>query len=96
LLNLLTNAIKFTPKGRIEIICYGQPLNNPKELHVMVKDNGAGIPKDKLQSLFKEFSKVEDSLNLNPSGIGLGLFICKRVVEGCGGQIKVLRSVHAL
>jgi two-component system, sensor histidine kinase len=62
----------------------------------MVKDNGAGIPKDKLQSLFKEFYKVEDSLNLNPSGIGLGLFICKRVVEGCGGQIKVLRSVHAL
>jgi signal transduction histidine kinase len=50
-------------------------------------DTGVGIPEDKISSLFQEFSKIEDSQDLNPNGIGLGLFICKQVVEGCGGII---------
>jgi signal transduction histidine kinase len=52
-------------------------LFKPSKLYVEVEDTGIGIPNDKISCLFKEFSKIEDSYNLNPSGIGLGLYICK-------------------
>jgi signal transduction histidine kinase len=67
---------------------------SPTSLNIEVEDHGIGIPQDKISSLFKEFSKVKNDENLNPSGIGLGLYICKKVVEGCGGNIKVARSVQ--
>jgi signal transduction histidine kinase len=87
MLNLLTNAIKFTKNGTIKINCYGFPIIKPKKLLFEVEDSGIGIPRDKVASLFKEFSKVKNEENLNPNGIGLGLYICKRIVEGCGGEI---------
>ena len=52
-------------------------------------DTGLGIPNEEIPKLFREFSKVEDVHNLNPNGIGLGLFICKRIVEACGGKIWI-------
>jgi two-component system, sensor histidine kinase len=90
---LITNAIKFTQDGTIKIKCYGSPVLKPEKLHFEVIDSGIGIPLDKVASLFKEFSKVKNEENLNPNGIGLGLYICKRIVEGCGGEIKVSRSI---
>jgi signal transduction histidine kinase len=90
--NLTTNAIKFTHNGTIKINCFGLPVIKPEKLYFEVEDSGIGIPKDKISSLFKEFSKVKNEKNLNPNGIGLGLYICKRIVEGCGGEIKISRS----
>jgi signal transduction histidine kinase len=85
LLNLLTNAIKFTQDGTVTIYCQAIPVLKPQRLYVEVVDTGVGIPRDKINCLFDQFYKVEDTHNLNPNGIGLGLFICKHVVEGCGG-----------
>jgi signal transduction histidine kinase len=61
LLNLITNAIKFTQDGKINIHCQAIPLLKPYKLYVEVEDTGIGIPKNKMSQLFKEFSKIEDS-----------------------------------
>jgi signal transduction histidine kinase len=59
-----------------------------------VKDTGIGIPKDKIPDLFKKYSTVEQSKDLNPNAIGLGLYICKRVVNKCGGEIQIKYSAN--
>ena len=58
-------------------------------MYITVRDTGIGIPNDKIPKLFREYSKVEDEQDLNPYGIGLGLFICKKIVQACGGEIWV-------
>jgi len=54
-----------------------------------VNDSGIGIPKEKISNLFKKFKTVDSDHGLNPNGIGLGLYICKKVVELCGGEIYI-------
>ena len=61
-------------------------------MYIKVKDTGLGIPDEEVPRLFREFSKVKDEENLNPNGVGLGLFICKSVVESCGGNIWIESS----
>ena len=93
-MNLLTNAIKFTQDGKIKLNCtFSYPYNGKILLKVAVKDTGIGIPKDKINEVFKEFSQIENGARLNPNGIGLGLYICKRVIDFYGGQIYVSRSI---
>jgi len=76
--NLLNNAIKFTPKGSIEIVTH---VNQEKdELQILVSDSGHGIPQDVLPNIFEKFvTKNLDSEN--QSGTGLGLFLCKGIIE---------------
>jgi len=81
LANLLSNAIKFTPtdgKVVVAIEC------TTKELRLAVSDTGPGIPPDKLEAVFERFLQVTDK---DPRGMGLGLYICKCIVEGHGGRI---------
>ncbi|CAG9323518.1 unnamed protein product [Blepharisma stoltei] len=86
LLNLLSNALKFTLKGQIDIACF---LDIHHKLKISVKDTGIGIKKHKLKGLFKEFN-TEISQNINPQGCGLGLFIANRIAKELGGEsIKV-------
>jgi two-component system, cell cycle sensor histidine kinase PleC len=59
-LNLITNAIKFTQDGKINIHCQAIPIISPSSLYVEVADTGIGIPPDKISCLFKEFSKIKD------------------------------------
>jgi len=82
LTNLLGNAIKFTPDGgQIKVLL----ADKPDIVKVMVEDTGKGIPSDRLEDLFEEFSQLgkDDAQR----GSGLGLAICKRIVEHHGGQI---------
>ena len=58
-------------------------------MEITVRDTGFGISNEDIPNLFQEFSKAKDDQNLNPNGIGLGLFICKRIVQACGGEIWV-------
>lgn len=54
-----------------------------------IQDFGVGIPEDKLSSLFINFNKIEEHKNLNPFGVGLGLSICKSLIEQMAGSISV-------
>jgi signal transduction histidine kinase len=82
--NLLSYAIKFTPEGTISIISSLNSIDkNDNEAIVIIKDNGQGIYSDMLPSLFSKFAAKSFA------GTGLGLFICKSIVEAHGGRIWV-------
>ena len=81
IINLVTNAIKFTQKGSIR---FGYELRG-KELYFYVTDTGCGIPKDKQENIFGRFVK----LNSFAQGTGLGLSICKTLMDHMGGKIGV-------
>jgi len=85
LTNLVKNSLKVVnPKtGKIEILAD----DLPNEVRVSVKDNGKGIPEDKQKDLFKKFYQVDTSLTREKGGSGLGLSICKGIVETHGGKI---------
>ena len=86
LLNLIGNAFKFTETGVIE---FGCELKN-KDLLFYVKDSGIGIPLDKLPIIFERFRQVNESyLNNTKGGSGLGLSICKGLIDLMGGKIWV-------
>lgn len=95
LLNLMSNAIKFTQTGgvRIEVSRRMDP-QVPEQvwLHYAVMDTGIGIPSDKLNRLFEEFSQVDASTTRQYGGTGLGLAICRKLVELMGGQIGVFST----
>jgi two-component system, sensor histidine kinase ChiS len=81
--NLIGNAVKFTDKGEISI----NALEKGDFLEVSVSDTGIGIPKDKLQDIFKSFEQVDASVSREYGGTGLGLSITKKLVNLQGGEI---------
>lgn len=90
LLNLIGNAFKFTESGAIE---YGCELKN-SDLLFYVKDSGMGIPQNKLSIIFERFRQVNESyLNNTKGGSGLGLSICKGLIDLMGGKIWVESTV---
>lgn len=84
LYNLLSNALKFTPKGGTVAIEVNAKNGSA---HVHVRDTGLGIPKDKQAQLFRPFSQLHEEPGLRHTGTGLGLFISKGIVELHGGTI---------
>lgn len=90
LTNLISNAIKFTSRGKIEI-----HVNLEKEdekrtsIRFTISDTGIGIPKNKIDSLFGAFTQVDASITRRFGGTGLGLAICKRLTDMMGGNIGV-------
>ena len=90
LLNLLSNAIKFTDKGEIRLSLSTQALDkNQVRLDIVVKDSGIGMSKDELQRLFQPFTQADVSITRRFGGSGLGLALCKRLVELMGGEINM-------
>ena len=84
MINLIDNAIKFTPKGgEITIAAYEEPKN----IHITVKDTGVGIPKDVISKLFDRFYQADASTTRRYGGTGLGLHISKSIVEMHNGKI---------
>ncbi|HWQ18151.1 MAG TPA: ATP-binding protein, partial [Methanotrichaceae archaeon] len=88
LVKLLSNAIKFTDAGDVSVSVSSKLLGQNKH-HVLfaIKDTGIGIPQDKMDRLFQPFCQVEYNLSLKRDGAGLGLAICKKLVELMGGKI---------
>jgi signal transduction histidine kinase/DNA-binding response OmpR family regulator len=85
--NLLSNAIKFTSEGgEIEVAA---ALANATEARVWVKDNGAGIPAEEIAHLFEKYRQCGNNKNFTHKGTGLGLVICKMIVEAHRGKIWV-------
>jgi len=88
LVNLLANAIKFTPSGEVGVTASARRLEGSRrEVHFAVRDTGIGIPKDRFDRLFKVFSQVDVSTTRRYGGTGLGLAISKRLSELMGGRI---------
>ncbi|MBU3109994.1 Cache 3/Cache 2 fusion domain-containing protein [Clostridium lacusfryxellense] len=86
LLNLISNATKFTrPRDTIEIGVY----DKDNHIIISVKDNGIGIPEDKLSQIFERFKQVDPLLSRAHEGSGIGLAIVKSLVEMHGGTISV-------
>jgi len=84
LINLVSNAVKFTPYGgRIEVVG-GRAPNG--DFQIMVRDNGPGIPADKLGSIFTPFSQVDNRFDRQAGGTGLGLALVKGLAELHGGR----------
>ncbi|MBU2711486.1 hybrid sensor histidine kinase/response regulator [Zooshikella harenae] len=92
LINLVSNAIKFTEKGEVVLgitrVNSDQP-NNTIHLRFSVKDTGIGIPKHKQKQIFESFSQVDASTTRNFGGSGLGLTISRHLVKLMGGQLHL-------
>lgn len=83
MINLVNNAMKFTERGKISIFMNKSELG----VKVSVKDTGIGIPSDKLEAVFQEFTQVDTSTTRKVGGTGLGLPISRRLVEMHGGRL---------
>ncbi|MGF1460924.1 MAG: PAS domain S-box protein [Leptolyngbyaceae cyanobacterium] len=102
IINLLNNAVKFTPEGgavSLRVLnCIETPAaatSDEQWLRVMVTDTGIGIHADDLSKLFQPFVQVDGALNRQHEGTGLGLALVKRIVELHGGQVGVQSTVGA-
>src|SRR5262249_32485717 len=90
LVNLLANAIKFTPAGEIGVTVSARMAEGSgREIHFAVRDTGIGIPAERFDRLFKVFSQVDASTTRRYGGTRLGLAICKRLTGLRGGRIWV-------
>ncbi|MEY2978704.1 MAG: hypothetical protein RLZZ435_2843, partial [Cyanobacteriota bacterium] len=90
LLNLIGNALKFTPEGAIDVRVEERPLEVDTlrcELYFEVKDTGIGIPPESQPHIFQVFQQGDGSISRHYGGTGLGLAICKRLTELMGGRI---------
>jgi PAS domain S-box-containing protein len=95
LLNLLSNALKFTEKGKITVSI--RLLNEDMEkatIEFAISDTGSGILEDKLESIFENFQQATSSTSRIFGGTGLGLAICKQLIEKQGGTISVKSKVN--
>lgn len=90
LINLLSNAVKFTPAGYVELSAdYRPDSSSGGSIIFRVTDTGSGIPRDKLEAIFEEFTQADGSVSRRFGGTGLGLTITRRLVELHRGAISV-------
>nr|CRH07205.1 Putative signal transduction histidine kinase [Candidatus Magnetococcus massalia] len=86
LLNLLSNAVKFTERGQIDLTV---SIDEGERITFAVSDTGPGIPEEKCEAIFKPFTQADASTTRKHGGSGLGLTICRRLVELMGGELHV-------
>ncbi len=92
LVNLVSNAIKFTFRGSVQVEIDAEPVSVVERdvdtrIHCSVRDTGIGIPEDHLADLFQPFSQVDASTTRRFGGTGLGLAICRTLAERMGGKV---------
>lgn len=85
IINLLSNAVKFTEQGQVQC----NASMNDRDVLIQVVDSGTGIPESDFENVFEKFKQSGDTLTDKPKGTGLGLPICKQIVEHHGGRIWV-------
>ncbi len=91
ILNLMSNAVKFTDFGSVLIFVKKvEDIGNSTRIMFSVKDSGIGIAEDKLDSIFNSFTQEENSTTRKYGGTGLGLAISKKIVEQMGGDLEVV------
>jgi len=97
MVNLLNNAVKFTPAGEVVLTSTAEPLTDlvhgPLGLSIAVRDTGIGIPAEVLERLFQPFSQADSSTTRRYGGTGLGLAISRRIARAMGGDIRVTSTI---
>jgi len=88
LVNLISNAVKFTEKGNIRLFVYQKETN----IHFEVSDTGIGISEENLESVFEKFTQIDSSAQKKYKGTGLGLALCKEFVNMLNGNIVIESS----
>ncbi|WP_439130536.1 response regulator [Polaribacter sp.] len=93
--NLISNAIKFTDKGKVSLIIKKKKIlnNNQVLLHTEVRDTGIGIPKSKQETIWEAFAQASNTTNRIYGGTGLGLPIVQSIVKAMGSKVKILSKV---
>ena len=90
-INLIGNAVKFTPaQGTINVTA--QRINN--DILIKISDTGIGIKEEDLSKIFNEFYRVENPINQNVKGTGLGLTLARKIIEAHGGKIWVTSKLN--
>jgi signal transduction histidine kinase len=86
---MLDNAIKYSPRGEIEVRL--RAVTNEKDpfARIEVKDQGIGIKKEDLGRLFGKFQRTEEARKFDANGTGIGLYFVKRIIEDHGGRVGV-------
>jgi PAS domain S-box-containing protein len=93
LLNFLSNAVKFTRDGGVEVVCAHRVEGERCYLRMEVRDSGIGIPDDQADAVFMRFTQADASVSRQFGGTGLGLAISKQIIEAMGGRIGVASLV---
>lgn len=96
LINLCSNAIKFTHEGGIVIMVSSgeRSAHNIQHVIITIKDTGIGIEDDKIDIVFDKFVQADNSITRKYGGSGLGLTICQSLVKGMGGKIEIKSAVN--
>lgn len=89
LFNLLGNAVKFTQRGEIVLVVALQSLGEKARIRFEVSDTGIGIPADRINAIFEDFTQADSSTTRRYGGTGLGLGICRRLARAMGGELTV-------
>jgi CheY-like chemotaxis protein/anti-sigma regulatory factor (Ser/Thr protein kinase) len=90
LLNLVSNAIKFTEKGKVDISCYvTSDSPTAQTIKMVVQDTGIGMTPSFIETLFNKFTQEDDSVTRRFGGTGLGMSICKQLLDLMGGTVHV-------
>jgi signal transduction histidine kinase len=91
MLNLLTNALKFTPEGSVSVVARSRPSGD--EITIAVIDTGIGIAPADQEKIFEDFQQADNSPTRQYSGAGLGLSICRRLADMMDGRIMLQSHV---
>ncbi len=83
--NLVENAIKYTPKGQVTVDVTG----TDQKVTIAITDTGLGIPREDIPHLFQKFYRVDNSATREIGGTGLGLYLCRRLIEAMNGRLWV-------
>ncbi|HET9266160.1 MAG TPA: ATP-binding protein [Vicinamibacterales bacterium] len=90
-LNLLSNALKFTPQGSVTIEAFWSPAD--RTVSIAVRDTGVGIPEESRRKVFEDFRQLDSSPARGYGGTGLGLSICRRLAQMLGGTIELQSEI---
>lgn len=92
-MNLISNAVKFTEKGTVTLCIMGEHVENSlTRFEIQVRDTGVGIRAEQLDSIFGKFTQADSSITRKFGGTGLGLSIAKKLAEAMGGDITVVST----
>ena len=89
LLNIINNSVKFTNRGKVEIIV----SFDCEKINIIIKDTGIGIPQEDLPHIFEEFRQVDGSSSRQYEGTGLGLAIVRKMLKILGGEVEVVSDI---